>query len=181
MIAIDAPVIETERLILRAPVASDFEGYAAFFAEERSRGMGGPLDRHQAWRAFAMEMGHWIYHGYGLWTVTDKTDGTPLGRVGLYNPEGWLEPELGWAVWPAAEGKGIAREAALAARRFIYDAWGRDRLISLIVPDNARSIALAQRLGAHVEREWTLPSGRLVQVWRHPSAAELKLTGETHV
>lgn len=181
MTRIDAPVIETERLILRAPVPEDFEGYAAFFADERSKGMGRPLDRHQAWRAFAMEMGHWIFHGYGLWTVTDRETGAALGRCGLYDPEGWLEPELGWALHADAEGRGIAYEAASAVRRYAYEEMGRDRLISCIAPFNARSIALAERLGATHERDWTSPSGRQAQIWRHPSRAELNLTGETHV
>ena len=43
---------------------------------------------------------------------------------------------------------GYAFEAARAARNYGRDALGLSELISLIRPDNTRSVALAQRLGA---------------------------------
>ena len=47
------PVLATERLILRAPEPADFEGYAAFYASERSVWEDGPLSRGAAWAEFA--------------------------------------------------------------------------------------------------------------------------------
>ena len=49
------PTLETERLVLRAPGIGDFEPFAAFYASERSKFVGGPLDREGAWRMLAME------------------------------------------------------------------------------------------------------------------------------
>lgn len=162
------PSLETDRLILRAPEAGDFEAFAAFYASDRSSGVGGPLDRAAAWRAFATDFGHWDLRGYGLWSVVEKAGGGLAGRVGFWNPEGWLEREIGWTMYDGFEGKGLAREAALAARRFAYDTLGWGALTSVIAPDNVRSIALAERLGAWFERDWTTPSGKPAVIYRHP-------------
>ena len=49
---------------------------------------------------------------------------------------------------PAAEGKGYAFEAAQAARAHAFDVLGWETAVSYIDPGNARSIELAERLGA---------------------------------
>ena len=169
----NAPVLETERLVLRLPQLSDFDAYAAFMASERAGFVGGPLERDLSWRGFGHMMGHWVLRGYGLFVITDRTDGRPLGMAGMLNPEGWPEPELGWSLWEAAaEGRGIAREAVEAARGYAYGPLGWTTAISLIAPDNLPSAGLARRLGAVEERAWEL-RGKTVNIWRHPSAESL--------
>ena len=102
----------------------------------------------------------------------------PLGVTGTHYPEGWTEPELGWSIWdPATEGKGVAFEATTAARAHAYDTLGWTTAISYIDPDNARSIALAKRLGAVHEPDARLPDrdgweGTLV--FRHPAPEAIK-------
>jgi len=167
----DVPVIETERLTLRAARVEDFGAHAEFIASERSRFVGGPQDRQQAWFGFCTSLGHWVARGYGMWTIADKANGTPLGRAGFINHEGWEEPELGWHLYQAAEGKGLAFEAAQAARAYGARHFGLDGVISYIAPANIRSLALAERLGARFEREGEL-LGKPCQVWRHPVAGE---------
>lgn len=167
--ALLAPALETERLILRGPEPADFPAFAAFYASDRSSMNGGPMERPAAWRAFAAAIGHWVLRGYGLWTLVEKATGLPAGRVGLWNPEGWPEPELGWTLYDGFEGRGLAHEAALAARRYAAEGWGLGPLISVIDPANDRSIALAVRLGATYERDWQAPSGTLARIYRHPA------------
>lgn len=167
------PVLETERLILRGPRLSDFEAFAAFMDSERSHPVGGPLDRAQAWRSFAGSVGHWALRGYGTFVFEDRAGGPPLGRAGAIFHEGWPEPEIGWTLWaPEAEGKGLAHEAAQAARGWAYDTLGWTTAISLIAGDNTRSQALARRLGAVPERE-AVVTGLACTIWRHPSADSL--------
>lgn len=168
-----APVLTTERLTLRAQTPSDAEAHAAFYGSARSAGMGGPLDRPQAWRQFAAELGHWLLRGYGFWMVEVTETGQTVGQVGFWNPDGWTEVEIGWAMFEGSEGKGYAYEAALTARAYAYDTLGWGPLTSVIVPGNTRSEALAARLGARPERDWLSPSGRQAVIWRHPSKAEL--------
>lgn len=173
MIAANVPVLTTERLTLRAPAEADFELYAALYASERSAGIGGPLDRRAAWRGFAAELGHWILRGYGFWMADVTASGETVGQVGLWNPEGWSEVELGWAMFDGSEGKGYAFEAAQAIRTHAYETLGWGPLSSVIVPGNTRSEALARRLGATPEREWLSPSGRTGVIWRHPGKERL--------
>ncbi|MEP5152978.1 MAG: N-acetyltransferase, partial [Planktotalea sp.] len=47
-------------------------------------------------------------------------------------------------------------------------------LTSNIVPDNARSIALAERLGARFEREYDNVNMGLDHLYRHPSPSDLE-------
>ena len=168
------PTFETERLILRGPVADDFEPLAEFFVDtERSAGFGGTASRPDAWRWFASSIGHWQLRGFGYWTVVQKSDNLPCGIVGVWEPEGWPEPELGWVVYKNAEGKGIAYEAAMGARKFAYSDMGFTTMTSNIFPDNVRSIALAKRLGATFEREYENAEMGLVQMYRHPAPEDL--------
>lgn len=164
-----APRLETERLILRGPQTPDAEPLIAFLQDPvRSEGFGGFTKRADAWRWFALNVGHWHIHGYGYLTVEDKATGTPAGICGIWNPEGWPEPELGWVVFNGFEGKGIAFEAAQVARMWAYEGLGFTTLTSNIVPSNTRSIALAKRLGATFEREYDNVQMGLDHLYRHP-------------
>ncbi|MGB7321095.1 MAG: GNAT family N-acetyltransferase, partial [Albidovulum sp.] len=143
-----APTLQTERLTLRGPEARDYEPIAAFFADDvRSRGFGGPQNRNEAWRWFASMIGHWVLHGYSFW-ILDTRAGETVGMVGIWGPEGWPEPELGWVMFENGESKGYAYEAALAVRAHAYQNLGFTTLSSNIFPGNTRSIALAERMGA---------------------------------
>ncbi len=172
MIALSpTPVLETERLILRAPQGSDFDGWTAFATSERSRFIGGPHDRAVAWRAWGHVIGHWAMRGYGMFVLADRTaPDAPLGMAGPWYPEGWPEREVGWTLWTdGAEGKGLAREAAKAALCYVFDTLGWDTAVSYIRPENARSIALAERLGARRDRGASCPDGKSCLVYRHPA------------
>lgn len=173
MIAVTGiPVLETERLILRAPEPRDAGQSIAFMTSGRAQFVGGPVSREKAWRSFAVKIGHWALRGFGLWSVTLKGDDRALGLVGCWCPEGWPENEISWSVWPEAEGKGIAYEAALAARAYAYRTLGWPTAVSYIDRPNTRSIRLAERLGAVRDDAAAYPGqGTDVEpcyVYRHP-------------
>uniref|UniRef100_UPI0039B83075 GNAT family N-acetyltransferase n=1 Tax=Albidovulum sp. TaxID=1872424 RepID=UPI0039B83075 len=130
--SIHIPTLETGRLRLRAPRLSDFEAYAAFRGSKRAEVFGGPFPREAAFDQLAELIGHWALRGFGRWIVADRTTDAPLGVVGLYHPEGWPEPEVAWSVFETAEGRGIAHEAALAARAHAYGTLGWTTAVSLI-------------------------------------------------
>ena len=160
------PVIETERLLLRAPRLEDFEPFAAFLGSERSRYMGGPVDRALAWRAFCHLVGHWPLRGYGPFVI--EREGRPIGSGGPWHPVDWPEVEISYCLWdPAEEGRGHAREAMLAARA---EAWslGLRELVSYIMPPNAASIRLAERLGCSRDDRAQRPDPTDL-VYRHPA------------
>ncbi|MCV6825450.1 MULTISPECIES: GNAT family N-acetyltransferase [Halocynthiibacter] len=161
------PTIETERLILRAPQMSDFDPLAAHWELERTEYIGGPLDRKEAWSAFSADAGQWILRGYGMWIVEDKASGKTAGWIGFYEPERYDEPEIGWILLEEFEGKGIAYEAVVAARAYGGEHFGITKPCSFIAAENARSIALAERLGATREDTREGPRGAY-HVYRHP-------------
>ena len=164
----NAPRLVTERLILRGPEAADFGAVAAFFADgKRSWGFGGTQNRTEAWRWFASLIGHWALRGFGFWMVQTR-QGDLVGMVGLWEPEGWPEPELGYVMFANGEGHGFALEAALAVRDHAYGALGFTTLSSNIFPGNARSVALAERMGAWKEREYDNVSHGTEMVYRYP-------------
>lgn len=165
--AFTVPEIETERLRLRLPAARDLKAYAAFRGSRRSETVGGPFSPAQAFQSLAEIIGQWQLRGYGRWLVADKTTDDPLGIVGIYHPQDWPEAEIGWSVFEAAEGRGIAHEAALASRRYAYETLGWTRIVSLITDDNTRSQALAKRMGATPEDIFVHPTYGNLRVWCH--------------
>lgn len=142
------PRLQTARLRLREWRAADVDTYALMTADpEVMRYTGGVMDREQSWRSMALHAGHWTLRGYGNWVVERSSDGELLGRVGLWNPEGWLGLEIGWSLVQPAWGNGYATEAAGAAMHWAWTVLNAPRLISVIDPDNTASMRVAERLG----------------------------------
>ena len=146
---------ETERLLLRVPVEADLDAYMAIHSDPDVRKhltiVGGRGGRAAAWRTLAMVIGHWTLRGYGQWTLIEKATGEVVGRAGLWNPEGWPGLEVGWVIARQHWGRGFATEAARAAVEFAFAHTGAARLISLIQPDNHRSIRVAEKIGESYE------------------------------
>lgn len=160
--------LETENLILRKPIPSDWQPFKELCMSARGKGIGGPYTHRQAWRQFAAEFGHWEIHGYGMFTVTAKGDETPLGLIGPWYPDDWPETEIGWMVFAAAEGRSIAYEAAMATLKHAYSDLNWDTVVSYIDADNSRSIALAERMGARHDKDAPQPHPETpVLVYRH--------------
>jgi RimJ/RimL family protein N-acetyltransferase len=147
-------VLKTERLILRRFRESDIDAYAAMTQDPEVMkflsASGDLLSRSDAWRQMALFLGHWELRGYGTWAVEERETGDFVGRVGLHNPEGWPDRELGWTIARKFWGRGYASEAARASIGHAFDNLGWTHLVSLIHPDNDRSARLAERLGYYV-------------------------------
>jgi RimJ/RimL family protein N-acetyltransferase len=160
--------LETERLILRMLRASDFDAYAAMCADPevmRYLGDGQPLERSIAWRNLALMIGHWSLRGYGLWAAEERSSSELVGRIGLWNPEGWPGLEVGWMLRRASWGQGLATEGARAALQYAFDTLQQPHMISLIRPENMASIRVAQRLGEQL-LETTQFMGHTALVYR---------------
>lgn len=156
--------IETERLLLRTFRDNDIDAYATMCADpDVMRYLGGRsvLSRDDAWRQMAMFAGHWQLRGFGVWAVEERSSGMLVGRVGLHFPEGWPDRELAWTLARPYWGRGFAEEAARAALGYAFESLEWHRAISLIDPDNHRSIRLAERLGERFEGEVTVRGYRL--------------------
>ena len=155
--------IETERLLLRAWRPEDFEDFARISSDPevmRYIANGLPATRSQAWRTMAVFVGHWSLRGYGLWAAEERGTGKFIGRIGLWNPEGWPGLEVGWLLDRAYWGRGLATEGARAALDYAFTTLGADHVISVIDPANTRSIRVAENLGEWFEREHDFDGNR---------------------
>jgi len=147
--------LETERLRLRQFVETDLDAYARICADPESMryiGPGTQLSRAEAWRSMAQLLGHWELRGYGLWAVEEKRTGTFVGRIGLIYPEGWPAIEVGWLIDRDRCGEGFATEGGQAAMQFAFDRLNLPHISSVIRPQNAPSIRVAEKLGMQPER-----------------------------
>src|SRR5438309_1003127 len=170
------PVLYTERLLLRAFTPEDFEPFTTIVADPevvRYLDDGAPISREECWRGMALFLGHWHLRGYGWWAVEDRRTGAFLGRIGLYNPEGWPGIEVGWLLRRDVWGAGLATEGATAALNFAFDVVGADHVISIIDARNTRSIRVAEKIGERYERDLR-HNDKPVVVYgahRHPTGA----------
>lgn len=167
------PILETERLILRRPSGDDWPRVREFMLDERAAYVGGHTDEGKAFRAHAALIGHWEMRGYGMFAIVPRGETKAIGHVGHWNPAGWPERELGWHIFrPQDEGRGLAAEAARKVIDYTFQVLNWDTLVSYIDPRNARSIALAERLGATRDDAATPPDPTdPCLVYRHPRSA----------
>ncbi len=121
---------------------------APYFASDWAQYMGGPISHDELFRWIAAETVSWTWQGFGSWAVTLKETDQLIGQVGINHPPRFPEVELGWCILPEHQGRGFAFEAAEVARDWGFDTRNLPTLVSYIDPQNARSIALAKRLGA---------------------------------
>ena len=173
----DHRIIRTPRLVMRPHETGDFPALVALWSDPQVvRFLGGqPHSEEDSWSRLLRYAGSWALLGFGFWAVLDE-GGQYLGDVGFL--EGRRQgvtgfdgdPEIGWALATAAQGRGLGQEAVQAAL-----AWGavhlaprHRRTVAMIDPDNARSLALAARCGfqpAGVTRYKDLPRLLLARGW----------------
>jgi len=161
--------LETERLLLRAPVPDDAHALAPMYADPdvmRYVGDGRTLSRAETERSVKRMIERWDADGFGLFTTVRKDDGAVIGRVGLlvWNTETWepttraeapdgaTEVEVGYTLGRDYWGQGFATEAAGAVRDYALGELAADRLIALIIHGNTASENVARKLGLEYER-----------------------------
>ena len=151
----EAPVLETERLVIRPFRVTDLEAMAASLADpEVVRHLSGtPQSREEAWRRMLASPGLWTLLGYGYWAVERRSDGAWLGQVGFADfkrdmtPSIEGLPEMGWIFARHAQGQGYASEAVAAALAWADTALRAREIVAIIAPENAPSIRVAEKAG----------------------------------
>jgi RimJ/RimL family protein N-acetyltransferase len=161
----------TERLLLRPPRRADQGSYLSLFldpavGEWLRRSPTEPLSETRILGMLSADERHWGEYGFGPWLLEERESGAIVGRGGLRWTEledGWVV-ELPWAVASGCWGRGFATEAARAA---VEQAGGLKlpEVIALIVPGNARSRRVAEKVGFELDGE-TLHAGLPHLVYR---------------
>jgi RimJ/RimL family protein N-acetyltransferase len=151
----DAPTLETERLLLRPFRQSDTEDYAALHADpEVVRYLGAgpePWDRGRSWRHMAFLMGHWQLGGAGMWAMEHRETRQFIGMVGFAEPADWPGFELAWTLARRWWGHGYATEGARKALAYAFSSLEKALVISLIHPENRASVHVAERIGERLQ------------------------------
>jgi len=168
--------LETARLLLRRITLDDLPFFTRIHAlPEVARGLwpgGLPRSPGQTEAYIRSTLESYEQHALGYLAVLRKADGALIGRCGLTElavesapseygiRKGWFgdaqvpcgvartfECELGYTFDPAAWGNGYANEAACCVRDYARDVLQLSYAVSAILPSNARSQRVAERLG----------------------------------
>ncbi len=168
----EAPLLETGNLLLRHHILADFDAFWAFYQTDRARYMPIPKTRTHLWYGLSSEIVSWHLRGFGTWAL--EVEGQLAGQISLMHPPHYPEIELGWTLFEGFEGRGVAFTAAALAREWFWSQSDLPSLVSYIHPDNTRSRALAERLGAKLDPAALLPAGEApgeTVVYRHERPA----------
>jgi RimJ/RimL family protein N-acetyltransferase len=151
------PVLETERLILRAYRLEDFPPHAAMWADPRTtryfRDDFIVFDEELCWLRFLRSFGQWQLFGYGFWGLEEKTSGRYIGNLGFAHTKRAMDipyrdaPEAGWVIAPDLHGKGLATEAVRAALAWADVNIAAPESWCMIGPKNVPSQKIAERFG----------------------------------
>ena len=173
-----APVIETERLRLRAHLHSDLDPIAAMLGDEAvTRHLGGhPHVREDAWRRMLTGPGMWAVLGYGYWVVERREDNAVIGQAGLADYKRDMQPsieglpEAGWIFAPSAQRQGYATEAVAAILGWADTKLKPREVVAIIDAENAPSVRVAERTGFD-QREAATYKGEPILLFRRRLAS----------
>ena len=148
------PVLRTERLALRAPVAGDWPTFRDFAMSDRTAYVGGIKTEDEAAQKFAAFIGHWILRGFGRLIAVEGESDKPIGHFGPMQWRDGGEVELTWSLWsPLAQGKGFALEAARAVTDWAFGTLGLTSARAEVHRDNHASHAIARRIGGQLRAD----------------------------
>lgn len=115
-----------------------------------------PFSRTEIAEMLADDLRHWRDAGFGPWVLIEDGSGALVGRVGLHRTSigGELVTELAWTVRPGWQSRGLATAAALEGIE-LARAVGLEELVALVLPANAPSRRVAEKLAMRTSGEVT--------------------------
>ncbi len=156
------PVLETERLRLRASGPADAEATLAVLSSEkvcRYYDLSPLKLREQAADLIANRAAAFTREERIRWALARRENDVVIGSCGLSRwDEGAAQAEVGYELAPAWQGQGLMREALTAILGFGFDRMQLAWVEANVVPENEPSLRLLRRLGFR-ERELRRGSG----------------------
>ncbi len=134
-------VLHTGRLRLTPVNGADLPDLRRIKADPRVFAimLGGVRDAQQTAEELARDVQAWGCDGYGIWTIRDAGTGAFVGITGLEPRQDGRGVALRFALYPEAQGKGLAREAASAALRYGHDRVRLARIVAVARETNTAS------------------------------------------
>lgn len=145
-------VVRTARLDLTPVEWSDLPDLRALKGDPRVYAvmLGGVRAPVQVAEELAQEIAFWGAEGCGIWSV--RAAGHFVGITGFMRRPDGRGIALRFALWPEAQGQGLAREAAAAALRFGHDRVGLARIVAIARETNFASRTVLGSIGmVHTE------------------------------
>jgi RimJ/RimL family protein N-acetyltransferase len=106
---------------------------------------GGVRDYAQTADDLARDVNAWGRHGFGIWAIRERD--RFVGITGLEHRIDGRGVALRFALWPEAQGRGLAREAAFAALRFGHDRANLARIVAVARESNFGSRIVLGSIG----------------------------------
>jgi len=144
--------IETERLILRDWMESDYKPFIALNADAEVMEFFPSVQTADTTLAQIKRLaGHIATNGFGFFAVERKDNNEFIGFTGLAYPrfEAHFTPciEIGWRLSKADWNQGFATEAAKACLQFGFDSLRTDTIYSFASVHNQRSENVMKKIG----------------------------------
>ena len=139
-------MIETERLILREYTFDDFDAlYEIVSDPETMQHYPAPFDEERTRGWITWNLVNYEKYGFGLWAVVLKETGAFIGDCGIsiQNIDGEMLPEIGYHIHKKFWHKGFGKEAARAARDWVFEHTDYDIVYSYMKYTNVGSYRTA--------------------------------------
>lgn len=161
-------IFETKRLFLRRLTLNDVDALVDFFTDANAmRYISATKDIDGVKEWICRVQKSYDHYGYGPWAVIHKFSDQLLGYCGLYLQEdvnGNDEIEILYGLIRKNWNKGYATEAAIGVYEYGKNKLNLNRFVSLIEPDNIRSIKVAEKIGMELRCK-TIRWGRNYSVY----------------
>ncbi len=142
-------IVRTARLLLTPVGGADLPDLRAIKADPRVFAvmLGGVRSAQETAEELADDVVAWGANGFGIWTMREHAGGRFIGITGLERRPDGRGVALRFALWPEAQGHGLAREAASAALRFGHRQAGLRRIVAVARENNVASRTVLGGIG----------------------------------
>jgi RimJ/RimL family protein N-acetyltransferase len=157
-------IVRTARLVLAPVGGGDLAPLSAIKADPRVFAimLGGVRTPVQSAEELAADVIAWGANGFGTWAIRELATAGFVGLTGLERRPDGLGVALRFALWPEAQGRGLAREAAGAALRFGHQQAGLHRIVAVARENNFASRMVLGGIGMTECAEFVQQGHRMV-------------------
>ncbi len=164
------PIFKSRRCALREFGRDDLDDLAAMVADEdQMRFYPRPKTRAEACAWISRNLSLYEEYGFGFWLIESLPTQGFLGYCGIRPRviQDAPELEIGWHTKKTSWGRGIATEAATAARDLAFERFALSRLVAIIHPDHSASRRVAEKIGMHDEKTTILDDDYPAVIYTH--------------